>query len=149
MNLKQSSHISIIIHVLFTCALQQVGNIQKIKKLSTLYSKLNMDESLKLQKWLISSFVLWLTGSWVISLRGCCCFKSCRCWTCINMILRWNWYRLQHVAVFVHALRAQCNGWQDRKIHFYWHTVWQHPIWPQFTVILLKLLVTGTVSSLV
>ncbi len=47
-----------------------------------------------------------------------------------------------------HALRAQYNSWQDRKISFYWHMAWQHLIWPQFTDVLLKLLVSGTVSAL-
>ncbi len=67
-----------------------------------------------------------------------------------------KWYRLQaeHTAVFVraieeHALWAQYNGWQDRKISFYWHTAWQHLFWPQFTDVLLKLLVTCSVSALV
>ncbi len=48
-----------------------------------------------------------------------------------------------------HALWAQYNSWQDRKISFYWHMAWQHLIWPQFTDVLLKLLVTCTVSALI
>ncbi len=51
-------------------------------------------------------------------------------------------------AIEEHVLRAQYNGRQDRKIHFYWHMAWQYLIWPQFTDVLLKLLVTCTVFIL-
>ncbi len=53
-------------------------------KQSKTKSKLNIDESSKLQKLLISSFfvVLWQTSQkLVIRFFGCYYFKSCLCWT--------------------------------------------------------------------
>ncbi len=52
-----------------------------------------------------------------------------------------------------HALQAQYNSWQDRKISFYWHMAWRqhHLTAVHFTVVLLKLshLITCNVSALV
>ncbi len=68
----------------------------------------------------------------------------------VSFTFYYEMIQAEHTAVFVpateeHALWAQYDGWQDRKISFYW----QHLIWPQFTDVLLKLLVIWTVSALV
>ncbi len=68
----------------------------------------------------------------------------------VSFAFYYEMIQAEHTAVFVpateeHALWAQYDGWQDRKISFYW----QHLIWPQFTDVLLKLLVIWTVSALV
>ncbi len=60
-----------------------------------------------------------------------------------------NWYI---AGAFVHAIEEhmlQAQLVQDRKVSFYWHMAWQNLIWPQFTDVLQKLLVTCTVSELV
>ncbi len=85
-------------------------------------------------------------------LFGCYYFKSFRCWTWCGSdthacsfihALIWHGTGCSAPAVFVsaseeHMLWAQYSGWQDRKISFYWHTAWQHLIWPQLTDVLLK-----------
>ncbi len=59
-----------------------------------------------------------------------------------------TWFPKVGIWFLVKKHSAQCNSWQDRKISFYWHMAW-HLIWPQVTVVLLKLLVTCSVSMFV
>ncbi len=141
MNLKQYSYKPNIINVMFTCALQQVGNIHQFNLIyQTLNFNLNIYDSLKL-----FFFINRHHSSLVIRLFGCYYFKNCHCrdadLTC--MLVIWN-YTFVHVIeeheLQGHMITAERTGtfvftdiWPDKilsdcsSLLFYWSSSWSVP----------------------